>query len=138
MYLIHVIPINSPLSSPNPIPGSREDIIIIAGIVAAGANPVPPMTAGRLAAPPAPAAPAPPAAAPPAAPPPVTTVCRTDTRGLMRLPREGKSGSGRGKRRGRGQGKDDGLTGWMDIVSIRYMYILPEYACCCRWDMTGV
>ena len=89
---------NSPLSSPSPIPGSREDIIIIAG-----ATPVPPMAIGRVAAPPAPAAPAPPAA-PPAAPPPVTTVCRTDTRGLMRLPREGKSGRGMGE--GRGEAED--------------------------------
>ena len=97
--------------SPSPIPGSREDIIIIAGSVAAGAIPVPAMPMGRVA---AGAIPVPAMAMGRVAgtgqakqeltTTPVTSVCRTDTRGLMRLPREGKSGSGMGE--GRGEAED--------------------------------
>ena len=93
--------------SPSPIPGSRWDIIIIAGIVAAGGIPEPAMPMGRVA---AGAIPVPAMAMGRVAgtgqakqeltTTPVTSFCRTDTRGLMRLPRDGKSGSGIGEGRG--------------------------------------
>ena len=86
------LPKNIPLSNPSPMPGKREDIIII--IAGAVAPIVPAPTAGPTA-PPAPAIPVPPTA-PPAEPPPTATDWSTDTRGPMRLVKAGISGSGEG------------------------------------------
>ena len=90
------LPKNIPLSNPSPMPGKREDIIIIIAGAVAPTVPAPtagPTAIGRVAAPPAPAAPA---AAPPVEPPPTATDCSTDTRGPMRLVKAGISGSGDG------------------------------------------
>ena len=77
------LPKKLPVSSPSPIPGKNEVIAIIAG-TAAGAGPT---TTGATT-PAAPAAPAPPAATPPA----VHAVCRTDTRGPIRVAKDGDAG----------------------------------------------
>ena len=84
-----MIPKKLPVSSPIPIPGRREDIIIAAGTTA-GAVATVPATTGAVTSPPTPAVSA------VIAPPVVPTVCRTDTRGPIRLDRAGIRGSGEG------------------------------------------
>ena len=83
-----MIPKKLPVSNPIPIPGRREDIIIAAGTTA-GAVATVPATTGAVTSPPTPAVSA-------VTTPVVPTVCRTDTRGPIRLDRAGIRGSGEG------------------------------------------